>query len=249
MQEFTLREIAERAGVSKSTVKAYTLRHGIKPVDTSGNTYLYPEDLMEIIAEKYAEPANSAKLFKQAEDSIEITNLKKQVAQLIDYAGWWSELDDQRLVPVYVYRYMLTNKAVQTDEKAIKLLKYFGSFSLDPTNEKLKQAVKHGEFEYFVWMIYRCMKRPADMYVMINRWNKYSDDNKHLLVKYVDSNMSKKYKSYHDFKTGSSSGSQGSGAPALEKEKLISATGSDEPKAKRCKSALLAGKKDKEMEM
>ena len=81
MQGFTLKEIADRNGVSKSTVKAYTLRHGIKPIDTSGNTYLYPEDLMEIIAKKYAEPAHSAELFKQAEDSIEITNLEKRVPQ------------------------------------------------------------------------------------------------------------------------------------------------------------------------
>ena len=144
---------------------------------------------------------------------------------------------------------MFNSKAVKHDEKAIKLLKYFGNFSLDPANEKLKRAVEDGEFEYFAWIIYRVMKKPADMYVMINRWNKYSDDNKHLLVKYVDNNMSKKCESYRDFKTGSSSGSQGSGAGALEKEKAISATGSDEPDAKRCKSALLAGKKDKEMEM
>ena len=165
------------------------------------------------------------------------------------YASWWSELDDQRLVPVYVYRYMFNTKAVKRDEKAIKLLEYFGNFSLDPTNEKLKRAVEHGEFEQFAWTIYRCMKQPTDMYVMVTRWNKYSDDNKHLLVKYVDNSLSKKYKNYRDFKTGSSSGSQGAGAVALAKTKADSATGSREPNAKRCKSALLAHKQDKEMEM
>lgn len=249
MQGFTLKEIADRNGVSKSTVKAYTLRHGIKPIDTSGNTYLYPEDLMTIIADKYAEPANSAKLFKQATDSAELTNLEKRVVQLKDYMSWWSKLDDQRLVPVYIYRYMFGNKAVKCDEKAIKLLEYFGNFSLEPANEKLKRAVECGEFEQFAWTVYRCMKRPADMYVMVTRWNKYSNDNKHLLVEYVDNSLSKKYKSYREFKTGSSSGSQGAGGSPLAKTKAISATGSGEPDATRCKTALLAGKENKEMEM
>lgn len=245
-----MREIAEHNGVSKSTVKAYALRHGIKPVDTSGNAYLYPEDLMEIIADKYAEPAHSAELFKQAENSAELTNLEKRVAQLTEYVGWWSELDDQRLVPLYIYRLMFNSKAVRTEPGTVKLMTYFGRFSLNPANDQLKLAVGNGAFNYFVRRLHHITKEPADGYALLSRWNKYSDKNKHIVIQLLDESLSKKFKSYHDFKTGSSSGSnQGAGGSPLAIEKAISATGSRESDATRCKNALLADKKNKEMEM
>ena len=116
MQTFTLKQIADRNGVSKSTVKGYAERNGYKPVDSTGTAYRYPADLMAVITEKYGEPANSKKLFNQAvanAKSVRDDALVKRVDQLIDYAGWWSELDDQRMVPVYFYRFILSDKSVQ----------------------------------------------------------------------------------------------------------------------------------------
>lgn len=253
MQTFTLKQIADRNGVSKSTVKAYASRNGYKPVDTTGNAYKYPADLMAVITEKYGEPANSKKLFSEAVANAEskhadapakqVDALTKRVDQLIDFAGWWAELDDQRIVPVDVYRYILGSKIVRTDKESIKLLSYFGGFSLNPMNNRLKRAVTNGTFNYFAHRLHHITKDPANEYVLLARWHKYSDKNKHLVVKLLDESLSKKFKSYREFKSG------GSGGRPLDDKKAESATGSEEPVAERCNSALLASQNDKEMEV
>lgn len=256
MQEFTLKEIADRNGVSKSIVKGYAGRHGIKPVDTSGTTYKYPADLMTIIAEKYGEPVHSKKLFDDAMKNTEskhtdapvkqVAALTKRVNQLIDYAGWWSELDDQRMVPVYFYRFILSDKSVQNDKRAVKIMAYFGGFSLDPKNDRLRDAVASGAFKSLVNWIYNMMRKPADVYQSIYRWNKFSNDGKVRSIEILDDRLSKNYESYRDFNNGSN---QGAGGKPLANKKAESATGSNEPNTERCNSALLASDKDKEMEM
>lgn len=249
MQEFTLKEIADRNGVSKSTVKAYTLRHGIKPVDTSGSAYKYPEDLMTIIADKYAEPANSKKLFDDAIANTEskhtdapvkqVDALTKRVDQLIDFASWWAQLDDQRMVPMYFYRFILRDKAIRTDKRTTKIMAYFGDFSLDPRNKQLRDAVTSGTFRSFVGWVYKMLWKPTDIYMAIQKWNKFSSDGKTRFVQILDDKLSKHYENYCDFKTG------GAGGRPLAEIKADSATGSDEPDGARCKSALLAPSKDK----
>lgn len=248
-QMFTLKEIADRNGVSKSVVKGYASRNGYKPVDTSGTTYKYPADLMAAIAEKYGEPANSKKLFN---DAVENANSKQndalaeRIDQLIDYAGWWAELDDQRIVPVDVYRYLLGSKIVRNDKESIKLLSFFGGFSLNPMNHRLKHAVNDGIFKFFASRLHHITKEPADEYVLLARWHKYSDKDKHLVAKLLDESLSKKFKSYRDFKADSF---QGAGGSPLANKKADSASGSREPGKERSTSALLAPSKDKEMEV
>lgn len=249
MQTFTLKEIADRNGVSKSTVKAYAGRNGYKPVDTTGTAYRYPADLMDVISQKYGEQANSKKLFDDAvanAESKQDGTLAEQIDQLIDYASWWSELDDQRIVPVDVYRYILGSKTVRNDEKSIKLLSFFGGFSLNPTNRRLKRAVSDGTFKFFAYRLRHITKEPADEYVLLARWHKYSDNNKHLVVQLLDKSLSKKFKTYRDFKADSF---QGAGGSPLAVKKAESATGSEEPDAERCNSALLANQKKKGMEV
>ena len=65
LQGFTLKQIADRNHISKSTVKSFAATHGFKPIDKSGNAYIYSDELMAVVTEKYGEPANSAKLFNQ----------------------------------------------------------------------------------------------------------------------------------------------------------------------------------------
>lgn len=249
MQTFTLKQIADRNGVSKSTVKAYASRNGYKPVDTTGSAYKYPADLMAVITEKYGEPANSKKLFNQAvanAKSVRDDALVKRVDQLIDYAGWWSELDDQRMVPVYFYRFILSDKSVQNDKRAVKIMAYFGGFSLDPKNDRLRDAVASGAFKSLVNWIYNMMRKPTDVYQSIYRWNKFSNDGKVRSIEILDDKLSKNYANYRAFNTGSN---QGAGGSPLAVKKAESATSSEEPDAERCNSALLANQKKKGMEV
>ena len=249
LQTFTLKEIADRNGVSKSVVKGYASRNGYKPVDTTGTAYRYPADLMAVITEKYGEPAHSKKLFDEAVANAESKQddaLTERIDQLIDYAGWWSELDDQRIVPVDVYRYMLGSKVVRNDKESIKLLSYFGGFSLNPANLRLKHTVTNGAFNYFAHRLHHITKEPANEYVLLARWHKYSDKNKHVVVQLLDESLSKKFKSYREFKADRFGGS---GGVKPHVKKADSASGSTEPVAERCKSALLASQNDKEMEV
>lgn len=253
MQTFTLKEIADRNGVSKSVVKGYAGRNGYKPVDTTGTAYRYPADLMAVIAEKYGEPANSKKLFDEAVANTEskqddtvakrVDGLTERVDQLIDFASWWTQLDDQRTVPVYFYRFVLTDKSIRNDKRAVKIMAYFGDFSLNPNNNHLHDAVTDGAFKSLVTWVYNMLRKPSDVYQSIQRWNKFSTSGKQHFVKYLDDRLSKNYKSYRDFESG------GSGGVKPHVKKADSASGSTEPVAERCKSALLASQNDKEMEV
>ncbi len=243
-QGFTLRQIADRNHVSKSTIKSFAASHGFKPIDKSGNAYIYSDDLMATVAEKYGEPANSAKLFSQAMSANEnnsIDELKQQVDQLSNFASWWAELADQQLVPVYVYRYILKSKIIQDDECSEKILQYFGGFSLNPSNKKLEQAVTDGAFEFFVWRFHRLMNRPANAYLMISRWAKCSNADKHSIVQKLDNALSKNYRGYRDFSIGStgSGGVQGAGVEAPANSADFSSD-SENSESGRCKTALLA---------
>lgn len=249
LQTFTLKEIADRNGVSKSVVKGYAARNGYKPVDTTGTAYKYPADLMAVITEKYGEPANSKKLFDEAVANTESKQndaLVERIDQLIDYAGWWAELDDQRIVPVDVYRYVLGSATVRNDAESIKLLSFFGGFSLNPTNQRLARAVSDGAFKFFAQRLHHITKEPANEYVLLARWHNYSDKNKHVVVQLLDKSLSKKFESYREFKADSFRG-PGGGKPHVKK--ADSASGSTEPVAERCKSALLANQKKKGMEV
>lgn len=253
MQTFTLKEIADRNGVSKSVVKGYAGRNGYKPVDTTGTAYRYPADLMAVIAEKYGEPANSKKLFDEAVANTEskqddtvakrVDGLTERVDQLIDFASWWAQLDDQRTVPVYFYRFILDDKSIRNDKRTIKIVAYFGNFSLNPKNARLRDAVANGAFKSLVRWVYTMLWKPADIYQSIQRWNKFSSSGKQHFVKYLDDRLSKNYKSYRDFKSG------GSGGGKPHAKKADSAPGSSEPVATRCKSALLASQEDEEKEV
>lgn len=246
MQTFTLKQIADRNGISKSTVKGYAERNGYKPVDTAGTAYRYPADLMAVITEKYGELANSKKLFNQAvanAKSVRDDALVKRIDQLIDFASWWAQLDDQRTVPVYFYRFILDDKSIRNDKRTIKIVAYFGNFSLNPKNARLRDAVANGAFKSLVRWVYTMLWKPADIYQSIQRWNKFSSSGKQHFVKYLDDRLSKNYKSYRDFKSG------GSGGGKPHAKKADSAPGSSEPVATRCKSALLANQKKKEKEV
>ena len=256
MQTFTLKEIADRNGVSKSTVKAYAGRNGYKPVDTTGTAYKYPADLMTVIAEKYGESANSKKLFNEAVANVEskqddtvakqIGGLTERVDQLIDFASWWAQLDDQRMVPVYFYRFVFDDAAIRANKRTAKIVAYFGSFSLNPTNKQLRNAVTTGAFKSLVKWVYVMLWKPADIYEAIRKWNKFNRAGKTRFVQILDNKLSKYYESYREFKP-SVSGGTGGGKPL--DENADSAPGSSEPGAERCKTALLAPTKNKEMEV
>ena len=253
LQGFTLKQIADSNHVSKSTIKSFAATHGFKPIGKSGNAYIYSDDLMAVVAEKYGEPANSAKLFDQAVSASENADiktnneLKKQVSQLRNFAIWWAELDDQRLVPVYIYRYIFNSKIIRKDECSVKIMQFFGAFSLNPANEKLEHAVNNGTFEFFVWRFYRLLGRPSNAYVMISNWGKCSDGKKHSIIHDLDNALAKNYKTYRNFQTGStdSGGVQGAGVktPAIS---AGSSSTSDDSEVGRCKTALLADKKSTE---
>ena len=241
LQGFTLQQIADRNHISKSTVKSFAATHGFKPIDKSGNAYIYSDELMAVVTEKYGEPANSAKLFNQAVSATnngDISGLKKQVDQLSDFVGWWADLDDQKLVSVYVYRYIFNSKIIRFDSDSIKILRFFGDFSLNPQNRKMEQAVKSGAFKYFAWRFYRILSRPANEYVMMSRWSKRSDDDKHAIVRQLGRDLSRNYKAYRELKIGSDD-VQGAGAktPAISAGSSSSSESSD---SGRCKTALLA---------
>lgn len=250
VQGFTLKQIADSNRVSKSTVKSFAATHGFKPIGKSGNAYIYSDELMAVVAQKYGEPANSAKLFNQAVSATENTDtesdneLKKQVDQLSEFASWWAELDDQRIVPVYVYRYIFKSKIIRKDECSVKILQFFGGFSLNPANEKLERAVNNGTFEFFAWRFYRLMGRPANAYVMISNWGKCSDGKKHSIIHDLDNALANNYKTYRNFQTGSG-GVQGAGVktPAIS---AGSSSSSDNSEMERCKTALLADSKSAE---
>ena len=250
LQGFTLKQIADSNHVSKSTVKSFAAAHGFKPIDKSGNAYIYSADLMATVTEKYGEPANSAKLFNQAVSATEnngIDELKQQVDQLSNFASWWAELADQQLVPMYVYRYIFKSKIIRKDECSVKILQFFGGFSLNPANEKLEHAVNDGTFEFFVWRFHRLMNRPANAYVMISRWGKCSDADKHLIVQKLDNALSKNYRGYRDFSTDSIGSGDVKGAgvktPANSAGSSSSSESSD---SGRCTTALLADSKSTE---
>lgn len=243
LQGFTLKQIADRNRVSKSTVKSFAATHGFKPIDKSGNAYIYSADLMAVVAEKYGESANSAKLFSDAVSATEnngIDELKQQVDQLSEFASWWPDFDDQKLVSVYVYRYILSSKVVRTDKESVRILQFFGGFSLNPSNEKLEQAVENGSFKFFVWRFSRLLNRPADDYAMISHWSKCSDNEKHSIVRNLDNALSKNYRGYREFSTGS--GVQGAGAKTPADSADCSST-SENSETGRCKTALLADSK------
>lgn len=250
VQGFTLKQIADSNHVSKSTVKSFAATRGFKPIGKSGNAYIYSDELMATVAEKYGEPANSAKLFSNAVSATEndgINELKQQVNQLSDFASWWAELADQQLVPVYVYRYILKSKIIQDDECSEKILQYFGGFSLNPSNKKLEQAVTDGAFEFFVWRFHRLMNRPANAYLMISRWAKCSNADKHSIVQKLDNALSKNYRGYRDFSIGSigSGGDQGAGVKTPANSADCS-SGSESSDSGRCTTALLADSKSTE---
>ena len=249
LQGFTLKQIADRNRVSKSTVKSFAAAHGFKPIDKSGNAYVYSDELMAVVAQKYGEPANSAKLFNQAVSVAEsngIDELKKQVDQLSSFASWWAELADQQLVPMYVYRYIFKSKIIQDDKCSEKILRFFGGFSLNPANKKLERAVNDGTFEFFVWRFHRLMNRPANAYVMISGWGKCSDALKRSIVQKLDNALSKNYKTYRDFRTGST-GSDVQGAGVITPANSAgSSSGSENSESGRCKTALLADSKSEE---
>lgn len=250
MQGFTLKQIADRNRVSKSTIKSFAASHGFKPIDKSGNTYIYSDDLMATVAEKYGERANSANLFNQAvsaTENNEIDELKQQVDQLSDFASWWAELNDQQLVPMYVYRYVFKSKIIRKDECSVKILQFFGGFSLNPANEKLEHAVIDGAFEFFAWRFHRLMNRPANAYVLISRWGKCSDADKHSIVQKLDNALSKNYKAYREFSTGSTSSDVAQGAGVkTPANSAVSSSSSDNSEMERCKTALLADTKSTE---
>lgn len=250
-QGFTLRQIADRNHVSKSTIKSFAASHGFKPIDKSGNAYIYSDDLMATVAEKYGEPANSAKLFSQAMSANEnnsIDELKQQVDQLSNFASWWAELADQQLVPVYVYRYILKSKIVRNEKSSRRILRFFGGFSLNPANKKLEQAVNNGAFEFLVWRFYRIMNRPADAYVMISRWAKSSDADKRSIVQKLDKALSRNYKTYRELKTGSTGSDdvKGAGVKTPAKTSADCSSSSESSDSGRCKTALLADSKSAE---
>ena len=249
VQGFTLKQIADRNHVSKSTVKSFAATHGFKPIDKSGNAYIYSADLMAVVAEKYGEPANSAKLFNQAVSATnngDISGLKKQVDQLSDFVGWWADLDDQKLVSVYVYRYIFNSKIIRFDSDSIKILRFFGDFSLNPQNRKMEQAVKSGAFKYFAWRFYRILSRPANEYVMMSRWSKRSDDDKHAIVRQLGRDLSRNYKAYRELKTGSTGFDVKGAGVKTPANSAGSSSSSESSDSGRCKSALLADSKKSE---
>ena len=253
LQGFTLKQIADSNHVSKSTIKSFAAGHGFKPIGKSGNAYIYSDDLMAVVAEKYGEPANSAKLFNQAVSASENADiktnneLKKQVSQLRNFAIWWAELDDQRLVPVYIYRYIFNSKIIRNDKCSVKILQFFGGFSLNPANEKLEQAVNNGAFEFLAWRFYRLLGRPANAYVMISNWGKCSDGKKHSIIHDLDNALAKNYKAYRELKIGSTgSDVKGAGVKTPAKTSADSSSSSDNSEMERCKTALLADTKSTE---
>ena len=246
VQGFTLKQIADSNHVSKSTIKSFAAPHGFKPIDKSGNAYIYSADLMAVVAEKYGEPANSAKLFSRAMSATEnngIDELKQQVDQLSNFASWWAELADQQLVPMYVYRYIFNSKIIRNDKCSVKILQFFGGFSLNPANEKLEQAVNNGAFEFLAWRFYRLLGRPANAYVMISNWGKCSDADKHSIVQKLDNALIKNYSAYRELRTGSDVQGAGVKTPANSAD---SSSGSENSESGRCKTALLADTKSTE---
>ena len=250
VQGFTLKQIADSNHVSKSTIKSFAATHGFKPIDKSGNAYIYSADLMAVVAEKYGEPANSAKLFSRAMSATEnngIDELKQQVDQLSNFASWWAELADQQLVPMYVYRYIFNSKIIRNDKCSVKILQFFGGFSLNPANEKLEQAVNNGAFEFLAWRFYRLLGRPANAYVMISNWGKCSDGKKHSIIHDLDNALAKNYKAYRELKIGSTgSDVKGAGVKTPAKTSADSSSSSDNSEMERCKTALLADTKSTE---
>lgn len=248
-QGFTLKQIADRNHVSKSTIKSFAASHGFKPIDKSGNTYIYSDELMAVATEKYGEPANSTKLFNQAvknADSKQVEALSQQVNRLVEFAGWWADFDDQKLVSAYVYRYIFSSKVVRADKGSARILQFFGGFSLNPANKKMEQAVKSGSFKFFVWRFSRLLNRPGDDYVMISRWSKCSDNEKHSIVRNLDNVLAKNYGDYCKLRTDlTSSDVQGAGVktPANSAGSSSSSESSD---SGRCKTALLADEKSTE---
>lgn len=250
LQGFTLKQIADSNHVSKSTVKSFAASHGFKPIDKSGNAYIYSDELMAVVTEKYGETANSAKLFSNAvsaTESNDIDELKQQVDQLSIFASWWAELNDQQLVPMYVYRYIFKSKIIQDDKCSERIMRFFGGFSLNPANEKLEHAVNDGAFEFFTWRFHRLMNRPANAYALISRWGKCSDADKHSIVQKLDNALAKNYSNYRELKTGStgSGGVQGAGVEAPANSADFSSD-SENSESGRCKTALLADSKKSE---
>lgn len=140
--------------------------------------------------------------------------MKKQFKQFRDYVNWRDVYESQTLAPAYDYRKLLTHDDVKSMKQAVKLYQYFNGFYVRIASQRLRLAVKNGDFKRFVDRLQYIERYPLTDYVLIYRFNHYSTEQRKSVITALDNYLSKHSKNYHDFRAKTV---QGAGATALAK--------------------------------